>query len=198
MLRLVSVDRWSDGALLAAIAGGDDGAFAVFCGRHLAGVVAFLLRETRDREAAADLAAEVFAAVLLAARRYRDDGEPAVGWVLGIARNKLKVSRRRGRIEARARRRLSYEPVALTDADLERVDMLAAQGETGSAASLVDLLPALEREAVRRRVLQEQSYREVAVELRCSELVVRKRVSEAGIAPCKNARMPISALLGSV
>jgi RNA polymerase sigma factor (sigma-70 family) len=139
--------------------------------------VAFLLRETRDREAAADLAAEVFAAVLLAARRYRDDGEPAVGWVLGIARNKLKVSRRRGRIEARARRRLSYEPVALTDADLERVEMLAVQGETGSAAGLVDLLPAPEREAVRRRVLQEQSYREAAVELRCSELVVRKRVS---------------------
>jgi RNA polymerase sigma factor (sigma-70 family) len=177
MPRLVSVDRWSDGELLAAIAAGDDRAFGVFYRRHLAEVVAFLLRETRDREAAADLAAEVFAAVLLAARRYRDDGEPAARWVLGIARNKLKVSRRRGRIEARARRRLGYEPVALTDADLERVDLLAAAGEAGSAASLVDSLPAPEREAVRRRVLQEQSYREAAVELQCSELVVRKRVS---------------------
>jgi RNA polymerase sigma factor (sigma-70 family) len=177
MARLASVDRWSDGELLAAIAVGDERAFAVFYGRHLPGVVAFLVRETRDREAAADLAAEVFAAVLLAARRYRDDGEPAGRWVVGIARNKLKVSRRRGRIEERARRRLGYEPVALTDADLERVDMLAAQGDAGSAASLIDSLPAPEREAVRRRVLQEQSYREAAVELRCSELVVRKRVS---------------------
>jgi RNA polymerase sigma factor (sigma-70 family) len=171
------IDRWSDGDLLAAVAAHDDLAFAAFYRRHLPAVVAFLLRETRDREATADLAAEVFAAVLLAAGRYRDDGSPAVPWVLGIAHNKLKVSRRRGRIEDRARRRLSYEPVVLTDADLERVETLAAEGAARSATSLVESLPAQERDAVRRRVLREQSYREAAAELRCSELVVRKRVS---------------------
>jgi hypothetical protein len=37
-------------------------------------------------------------------------GPPAVASVLGIARNKLRMSRRRRRIEARARRRLGYEP----------------------------------------------------------------------------------------
>ena len=62
--------QWSDSALLSAIAARDGAAFAVFYRRHLPAVLAFLIRETRDREAAADLAAEVFAAVLLASGRY--------------------------------------------------------------------------------------------------------------------------------
>jgi RNA polymerase sigma-70 factor (ECF subfamily) len=168
------IERWSDARLLAAVAAGDGTAFGVFYARHLPQVVAFLLRETRDREMAADLAAEVFAAVLLASRRYRDDGGPATPWVLGIARNKVAVSRRRRRIEDRARLRLGYEPVALHDADLERVDALAG---VGAAVALVEELPDHERDAVRRRVIDEQSYEQIAGELRCSEMVVRQRVS---------------------
>ncbi|MGO9960045.1 MAG: RNA polymerase sigma factor [Solirubrobacteraceae bacterium] len=167
-------DRWSDGDLLAAIAAGDGIAFDAFYARYLPVVVAYLVRETRDREAAADLAAEVFAAVLLASGRYRDDGGPAVGWVVGIARNKLRVSRRRGRIESRARERLGFAPVVLADADLERVERLA---DAGRALALIDSLPEHERDAVRRRVLEEQGYEQIARELRCSELVIRKRVS---------------------
>jgi RNA polymerase sigma factor (sigma-70 family) len=167
-------ERWSDGELLAGVARGDASSFDVFYVRHLPPVVAFLVRETRDREAAADLAAEVFAAVILASPRYRDDGGPALAWVLGIARNKLRMSRRRRRIEDRARRRLGYQPVALDDDDLERVDRLAGEGKVGA---LVESLPEHERDAVRRRVLEEQSYAQIAGELRCSEMVVRKRVS---------------------
>jgi RNA polymerase sigma-70 factor (ECF subfamily) len=167
-------DRWVDGELLAAIAAGDGAAFDAFYARYLPLVVAYLARETRDREAAADLAAEVFAAVLLSSRRYRDDGGSAAGWLVGIARNKLRVSRRRGRIESRARERLGFEPVVLEDADLERVERLA---DAGRVVALVDSLPEHERDAVRRRVLEEQGYEQIAGELRCSALVIRKRVS---------------------
>lgn len=167
-------DRWTDGQLLGAIAQGDGEAFAAFYSRHLPAVVAFLLRGTQDREATADLAAEVFAAVLLASHRFRDDGGQAGPWVLGIARNKLRLSRRRRRIEAAARRRLGFEPVGLDDAALERVERLADQG---AAVQLMDSLPRHEREAVRLRVLEEASYEQIAGQLRCSELVVRKRVS---------------------
>ncbi len=118
--------QWSDAALLAAIAGRDGAAFAVFYRRHLPTVLAFLIRETRDREAAADLAAEVFAAVLLAAGRYSEQGSSATPWVIGIARNKLLMSFRRGRVEARARHRLGFQPVALDDADLERIEACTA------------------------------------------------------------------------
>jgi RNA polymerase sigma factor (sigma-70 family) len=173
-------ERWTDGELLAGIAGADGAAFDAFYARHLPNVVAFLLRETSDREATVDLAAEVFAAVILASGRFRDDGGPASSWVIGIARNKLRVSRRRHRIEDRARRRLGFEPVALDDDDLERVDKLA-----GSALTLIESLPEHERDAVRLRVLDERSYDEIASTLRCSKLVARKRVSR-GLARLRN------------
>jgi hypothetical protein len=57
-----------DAGLLAASAVGDREAFASFYRCHLPAVLRFLLRETGDRELSADLAAEVFAAALLAAR----------------------------------------------------------------------------------------------------------------------------------
>lgn len=168
-------EHWSDAALLAAIAEGDDLAFSVFYRRYLPTVTALLLRETRDREGTADLCAEVFSAVLLSAVRYREIG-PAGPWVLGIARNKLRESWRRGRIRDRARRRLGFEPLAIDDVDLAEVEALADRGECRLLALLQDL-PAHERDAVSARVLGERSYEQIAAELRCSQMVARKRVS---------------------
>jgi RNA polymerase sigma factor (sigma-70 family) len=184
--------QWSDSALLAAIAGRDGAAFAVFYRRHLPAVLAFLLRETRDREASADLAAEVFAAVLLSASRYAERGDSATRWMLGIARNKVLTSFRRGRVEALARRRLGFHAVAFDHADLERIEEVAL-GEGGRLVALVEDLPEEERVAVRSRVLDERPYSEIATELRCSELVIRKRVGR-GLArmrePLRNSSPP--------
>jgi len=167
----------TDGELLAAVAAGDGAAFAVFYRRHLPGVVGYLVRETGDREVSADLAAEVFAAIFLVAGRFRARGAgSAVPWVRGIAQNKLRQSRRRGRVEDRARRRLALEPEVLDDADLARVDELASAGG-GGALDLIDQLPERQRVAVRSRVLQGRGYGEIARELECSELVVRQQVS---------------------
>lgn len=167
----------TDGELLAAVVAGDAAAFATFYRRHLPGVVGFLLRETGDREATADLTAEVFAAVFLVARRFRARGAgSARPWVLGIARNKLLESRRRGRVEDRARRRLAFEPEVLDDGDLARVDELAAAADQ-PVLELVEQLPERQREAVRSRVLDEREYGEIARQLKCSELVARQRVS---------------------
>ena len=164
-----------DGALLAAARDGDGEAFAIFYRRYLPGVVALLLRETADREVTADLVAEVFAAAYLDAARYRDrEGGSAGPWLRGIAHNKLRESRRRGRVEDRARRRLALEPQPLQDADLERVEELASQP---GAAGLLDELPPRQRDAVHAHVVQERSYAEIAAELRCSEMVVRQNVS---------------------
>jgi RNA polymerase sigma-70 factor (ECF subfamily) len=175
----------TDGELLAAVVAGDGQAFASFYRRHLPVVVAFLLRETGDREATADLSAEVFAAVFLVARRFRARGAgSARPWVLGIARNKLKESRRRGRIEDRARRRLAWEPEVLDDDDLARVEELATGAGT-PVLELVEQLPESQREAVRSRVVEDREYDEIARELKCSELVVRQRVSR-GLSRLRN------------
>jgi RNA polymerase sigma-70 factor (ECF subfamily) len=152
--------QWSDSALVSAIAARDGAAFAVFYRRHLPAVLAFLLRETRDPEAAADLAAEVFAAVLLSAGRYAEQGQSATPWVIGITRNKLRMSFRRGRVEARARHRLGFQAIAVDDGDLDRIEQVAF-GAGGQLVSMVD----------------ERPHQEIAGELRCSELVIRKRVS---------------------
>jgi RNA polymerase sigma factor (sigma-70 family) len=176
MRLLRDYERWSDEELLRGVAGCDRDAFAVFYRRHLPMIVGFLARETRDPEVAADLTAEVFAAVALAAHRYRRSHASAAPWLIGIASNTLGASRRRGRVEIRARRRLGYEPVDLSDSDLERVDAIVDDGR-GRLRGLLESLPSDERDAVQRRVVQERGYAEIAAELRCSEMVVRKRVS---------------------
>ena len=168
--------RWSDAELLSAVSARDGAAFGVFYRRHLPVVLAFLLRQSANSEVTGDLAAEVFAAVLLSASGYRAQGESAGPWVIGIARKKWLMSLRRGRVEARARRRLGFDAVAFEDRDLERIEALAESG-TGPLAALFEALPSAERYAIRSHVVEERSYREIADELQCSEMVVRKRVS---------------------
>jgi RNA polymerase sigma factor (sigma-70 family) len=167
---------WADAELLAAVAERDGTAFSAFYRRHLAEVLAYLVRETGDVELAADLAAEVFAAVLLGAARYEAQVSSALPWVIGIARHKLLMSWRRGRVEARARHRLGLEPVELDDLALERIEQLADAG-VGRLEQMLEQLPPMEREAVRWHVVDEIGYDEIAKQLNCSEMVVRKRVS---------------------
>ena len=161
----------SDDELLAAAAGDRD-AFAAFYRRYERAVLAFFLRRTGDPELAADLTAEVFAAVLVACRRYRPGGGDAVAWLFGIAEHKLIDSRRRGVVADRARRRLGMAPIELGDGDLERI-----ASEAGDAVALLDELPPEQREAIRARVLDDRSYEQIAYEMSCSPAVVRKRVS---------------------
>jgi RNA polymerase sigma factor (sigma-70 family) len=165
----------SDGELLAATASRPD-AFATFYDRYETAIVGYFTRRTGDPEVAGDLAAEVFAAALSGARRYRPENPTAAGWLFTIARNTLASSLRRGRVEARARRRVGInDAVAFTSEDLERVESAASAG--GWVLELLERLPAEQREAVRARVLDERSYPDIAGELQTSELVVRKRVS---------------------
>jgi RNA polymerase sigma-70 factor (ECF subfamily) len=165
-----------DGELIAATARGDADAFAALYRRHLPRVVGFALRATGDPEVSADLTAEVFAAALASCARYEPQHDSAAPWLLGIAQNKLRESRRRGRVENATRRRLQMSALPLEDGDLERVEELAAIGDL-NVASALDRLPANERDAVRARVIDERDYRDIADELECSESVVRQRVS---------------------
>jgi RNA polymerase sigma factor (sigma-70 family) len=167
-----------DDELLARFVGGDPDAFVLFYRRHLAGMLAFFLRRTADPELTADLTAEVFAAALQAAARYRPGGRPALAWLYGIAAHKLADSQRRGRVEVRARKRLSFERLALEDEDIVRLQGLARSADSQRLLeAAVSGLPADQRDAVLARVVQERGYDEIAASMACSELVVRQRVS---------------------
>ena len=161
--------------MLLATARGEADAFAEFYRRHVGEVLGFLARRAGSYELAADMAGETFAGALLGCRRYRADGPPAMAWLLGIAQNKLRESARRGRVDQRARERLGIPLLSLDDEDLVRVEELAGEGER--ALSLLERLPAAQREAVRARVLEDRGYGELAGELGCSEQVVRQHVS---------------------
>jgi len=163
-----------DDELLTRFARGDPEAFVAFYRRHLSAILGFFLRRTGDPELTADLTAEVFAAALLAAERFRPGERPALAWLYGIATHKLADSRRRGRVEDEARRRLGLDPLAIDDAELARVQEMA---DTGGAESAVLALPPAQRDAVLARVVQERPYAEIADEMQCSELLVRQRVS---------------------
>lgn len=150
-------DHRSDDDLLIATAAGDADAFAVFYSRHVERALAVLRARTGSTELAADLVGETFAAALLACRRFRRGGPPALAWLLGIAENKLRESFRRGRVDARARQRLSIPILELEDEDLVRIDELADEGER--ALALLAELPAAQRDAIRARVLEAPTIR---------------------------------------
>lgn len=156
-------DPRDDDELLRATARGDADAFAEFYRRHVAEVLGFLARRTGSHELAADLAGETFAGALLACARYRPGGAPALAWLLGIARNKLRESARRGRVDQRARERLGVPPLALDDEDLALIEELAGEGER--ALGLLERLPVAQRAAVRAHVLEDRGYSELAGEL---------------------------------
>jgi len=131
---------------------------------------------------AIDLAAETFAQALRSAHRFRPGPAPAVAWLVGIARNVLAMSRRRRRVDDAVRRRLGMEPLVLHEDDLRRV---AALDEREELARLLAALPEDQRRAIVARVIDEQGYAAIAGELRCSESVVRQRVSR-GLARLRN------------
>ncbi len=167
-----------DGELLRRAAAGDRDAFSLLYVRHEPIVVGYLVRRSRDPELAADLTAETFAAAILAAGRYRDEGQSAAGWLLGIARNLLGHAWQRGEIETRARRRLGVQTPAVSDASLERIEALIDDADPANPLHrALDALPAAQREAIRAHVLDEKSYEEVADQLGVSQATVRQRVS---------------------
>ncbi|MGH2854577.1 MAG: RNA polymerase sigma factor [Solirubrobacteraceae bacterium] len=169
-------DDRADEALL--VAGRRDAeAFGRFYRRRVDAVLAFFLRRTGDRELAADLTAETFAAALAALPRYRPQRSAALAWLFTIAHRKLVDSIRRGQVEDRARRRLGLEPLAFSDEDIELVEQRAAGAAGDSALLELERLSAAQRAAIEGRVVEEAEYEELARRLRCSEAVIRKRVS---------------------
>jgi len=176
-VRTLDSESISDERLLE-LAGDDRAAFAAFYRRHVEWVLRFCARRTRDVEVAADLTAEVFAAALLSAPRFRAERGSARNWLLGIAIHKLANLERRGAVERRARQRLGIETYALTAADRRGFDeLLAIDGPEELALGLLDRLPDDQRLAVRARVIDGRSYNEIAEMFAINEATARKRVS---------------------
>jgi RNA polymerase sigma-70 factor (ECF subfamily) len=147
--------------------------FGVFYERHFASVLAFFRRRVPGPEEAFDLTAETFAAALASVPRFQPGPEPPQTWLFAIARHKLSEALRSSRIQDEARRALAMQPIQLDD---EAVEILEATA-TASAIELLETLAADQREAIEAHHIEEHGYAEIAADLRCSESVIRKRVS---------------------
>ena len=74
----------------------------------------------------------------------------------------------------RARRKLALPRLEVDDDLVERIEAL---GPEARALELLERLPPDQADAVRARVLDQRSYKDIAASVRVSEAVVRKRVS---------------------
>src|SRR4051794_34543005 len=167
--------RLSDDELLVRTAD-DREAFGELYDRPGGGVLGALRRRGLPIDEALDLTAEVFAAALVASRRYRPGEAPARAWLLGIARNKLAHRHRRAATEIAARRRLGMARLTYSDEALERVDELLDAAPSVYTNGTGGLPPA-EREAVVARVIEERGYDEIAAASGASPAAIRQRVS---------------------
>jgi RNA polymerase sigma factor (sigma-70 family) len=173
VMRSRDLARCSDEELLR-IGLEDAQALGVFYDRYEDPLLRFFRRASGRADLAADLTAEVFAAALGSLGQFRPELGSARAWLFGIARHELAQTWRRRRVEAQARKRIGMEPILLSDEDLLRIDELVSDG---NSLTLLEELSDDQRAAVAGRVLDERDYAELAVELECSEMVVRQRVS---------------------
>lgn len=167
-------DKWSDEDLIKASRREPD-AFGEFYDRHEAPLLAFLVRATGQPHAAAEIAAETFAALLVSLHNGREVDEPRA-WLYSVAKRKVVDAARRGVVANELRRRLSVELDSLSEDSIERIGELADDGHPLALKALAGL-PEEQRAAVKARVLDELSYDEIAAALNCGPATARKRVS---------------------
>jgi RNA polymerase sigma factor (sigma-70 family) len=151
----------------------DPDAFGVFYDRHVRTLLGYFARRTADPEVAADLTAETFASAIVAQRRFKPGGAPAVAWLYMLAARRLVDFQRRGRVERRVQRRLAMERPPLSAGDAGLIQMLADD----AVGELLAELPPDQRTAVVAHVVEDRSYAEMADSGHTSEAVVRQRVS---------------------
>ena len=169
----------SSDAQLIRMARQDPEALAELYRRHARSVDRYL-RARLPSGNAPELTAETFAQAALSLRRFRDERDgSALPWLYGIAHNLVRTFHERDRAEQRARLRLgmpldSYE-LEIEDAGA-RIDAERLAPQIGEA---LDSLPLTQRRALEVRVLDDLSYAQVALELGCSEVAARIRVTRA-------------------
>jgi RNA polymerase sigma factor (sigma-70 family) len=171
-----SYETSDDDALLQA-ADRDRAAFGEFYERHEKAVLGFFGAATRRPDVAADLTAETFAAALGSVGTFDARRGSARVWLFGIAQHVLAASARRRRVESEARRRLGLEALVLETHQLEAIAALIERESDRIVEEWLAELPSEHARALRARVLDGRGYAEIAGQLRCSEAVVRQRVS---------------------
>lgn len=147
--------------------------------RHAEPLLIYFARRVLDAEAAVDLVSETFAAAFQSRGKFRGTTEEeAIGFLFGIARNKLLAHIHDNATRTRKTRQLPVDRRALTDAEIERVEELAGlSGLRRTVREKFDSLSPEHRAALELRIVEELDYGEVAARMNISEQAARARVS---------------------
>jgi RNA polymerase sigma factor (sigma-70 family) len=157
----------------------DADAFAELYRREGEAVLIFLTRRTWDGETALELTAETFALALRSWWRLATlVPEQQRAWLFTVARRLLARYLRRAKVERRAIRRLGMQLPAVDEEDLLLIEQRAGLPELRQTLEHeLARLSDNQREALRLRVLEDNSYEEMALKLGISEQTARARVS---------------------
>jgi RNA polymerase sigma-70 factor (ECF subfamily) len=154
----------------------DADAFSEVYDRHAAKVFAWASARVGDY--AADLTAEVFAQAWQSRRRFKDQiNGSALPWLLGIAHNVLRASVRKRRVEDSARARLGLTIIAVDERGYEAIEKRLSFPSAVLCAFAH--LPETERQLLVLRLVEDRSYREIALRLNCTPVAARLRVSRS-------------------
>jgi len=157
----------------------DPEAFAELYRRHARAVDSYLRARVPSGHAP-ELTAETFAQAALSLRRFRDERDgSALPWLYGIARNLVRTFHEHDRAEQRARLRLGMRLNSYELESEDAGDRIDAERLAPHLDEALDSLPLTQRQALEFRVVDDFSYAQVALELGCSEVAARIRVSRA-------------------
>jgi len=137
---------------------------------HFERVYHFLARRVRDRAIAEDLTSEVFHKALANLSAYEWRGAPFSAWLFRIAANALADQHKRASREQPSLGNANDpdEHPDLSSPDLEAIDYHAR------LFRLVDHLPAVQRQVIRERFVEQRSIREIAARLNKTEGAIKQ------------------------
>lgn len=129
---------------------------------HALAVRRFLLGVLRSAELADEALQQTYLRVL--ERGHEVDAEKMRAWIYKVAFHEATALRRRAGIDARAAAAMALDP-KLVDAAPAADEAAAAEEDRQRVFAAVEQLPAAQREAVRLRFAESQSFAEIAARL---------------------------------
>jgi RNA polymerase sigma-70 factor (ECF subfamily) len=168
-----AITEISDGELLRRSAKQDEDAFLILYRRHQGAVFRFALHMSGSQETAEEVTQEVFLTLISGGWGYAADQGSLQGYLIGIARNKVRRQLSRSQKFSADYTAMEAELAAPSYGSNERELELAAL-----QAAVLNLPPNY-REVVVLCDLEEMDYAEVAQQLGCPLGTVRSRLHRA-------------------
>ena len=151
---------------------GDEEAFLVLYGRHQGSIFRFALHMSGRRDTAEEVTQEVFLTLLSESRSYLAERGDLQGYLIGVARNKV-------RRQIRQSKGFASFPLEEPVVEAESFEAMSKRQETRALRKAILSLPPNYREVVVLCDLENMDYARAAEHLGCAVGTVRSRLHRA-------------------